>query len=263
MHPLRAAGRAGGSLVAVAALASPAAAHSGTTHAGTPHWLLFVLAFAGLAGAAGTLAAFRRGRVDGTTAAAAGFTAVLAGGFGLVGLVELQVVADTGPQIRSVYPTASLLIGAAMAVGSLVVGRLRWPERPRYTALGLLLAAWVVYPILLPNGGTYHPLGYVLVATVVFAVGYVVRRDAWAVLQSLRRDRRPLAASALAGGLFTVFFAFSAGTVTVNPDPGAARRRTRPCSSCRSPTRSWRGPPSSSSSRRSRSRGSSPSGRSR
>ena len=220
MHPFRVAGRAGGLVVAVAAIASPAAAHSGTTHAGTPHWLLFALAFVGIGVAVVTMAAYRRGRIDGTTGAAAGLVAALAGGFGLVGLVELQVVADTGPQIRSIYPTLSLVVGAAMAVGSLVVGRRRWPERPRYVALGVLLAAWVVYPIVMPNGGTYHFLGYVLVATVVFAVGYVLYRDAWGVVQSLRRDRRPLGAGLAAGALFVGFFAFSAGTITLNPDPG-------------------------------------------
>jgi hypothetical protein len=227
-HPLRAAARAAtaavpravGAALPVAAVAGTAAAHSGTTHAGTPHWLLFVLAFAGLAGTVAVVAAYRRGAVDGTRGAAAALAAALLGGFGLVGLVELQVVADTGPQIRDVYPTLSLVVGAVMAAGSLVVGRLRWPERPRYAGLGLLLAVWVVYPVVMPNGGTYHPIGYVLVATVVFAVGYVLRRDAWGVLQSLRRDRRPLAAGALAGVLFSVFFAFSAGTVTLNPDSG-------------------------------------------
>jgi len=220
MHPLRAAGRTGGLVAAVAALAGPAAAHSGTTHAGTPHWLLFALAFLGVGAAAVALAAYRRGRVDALTGAAVGFAAAVVGGFGLVGLVELQVVADTGPRIRSVYPALSLAVGAAMAVGSLVVARSRWPQRPRYAALGVLLAAWVVYPVAMPNGGTYHPLGYVLVATVAFAVGYVLYRDAWGVVQSLRRDRRPLAAGAAAGALFVGFFAFSAGTLTLNPDPG-------------------------------------------
>jgi len=107
-----------------------------------------------------------------------------------------------------------------MAIGSLVVGRLKFPRRPRYTALGVLLAAWVVYPVAMPNGGVYHPLGYALVATVVFAVGYVVWRDARAALQSLRRDRRPFAGGLLAGAMFVGFFAFSTGTLTLNPDSG-------------------------------------------
>jgi hypothetical protein len=220
MPPLNATARVTGSASTLAAFTGPVAAHSGTTHAGTPHWLLFVLALVSLVGAVGALTAYRRGFVDGVVAAPLGLVAALLGGFGLVGLVELQVVADTGPEITDVYPTLSLVVGAAIAVGSLVVGRLRWPDRPRYAALGILLAAWVVYPVVMPNGGTYHPAGYVLVATVTFTVAYIVRRDAWGVLSSLRRDRRPLAAGGLAGVLFTAFFAFSAGTLTFNPDSG-------------------------------------------
>lgn len=220
MRPLRPLALSVGAAAGVAAASGTAAAHSGTTHAGTPHWLLFLLAFVGLASTVGAFAAYRRDRVGGSTAARVALVGALAGGFGLVGLVELQVVADTGPQIRDVYPTLSLLVGAAMAVGSLVVARLRWPDRPRYAALGILLACWVVYPVVMPNGGTYHPVGYVLVATVVFAVAYVVRRDAWGVLSSLRRDRRPLAAGGVAGALFVAFFSFSAGTLTLNPDAG-------------------------------------------
>ncbi len=220
MHPLRAAGRTGGFALTAAAFVGTGAAHSGTTHAGTPHWLLFVLALTGLGATGVTVAAYRRGSVGGTTAAVVGLAAALVGGFGLVGLVELQVVADTGPEIHDVYPTLSFAVGAAMAVGSLVVGRLWWPDRPRYVGLGLLLAAWVVYPVAMPNGGTYHPLGYVVVAAVLLAVAYVLWRDAWGVVQSLRRDRRPLGAGLAAGGLFAVFFAFSAGTVSFNPDAG-------------------------------------------
>jgi len=220
MHPLRAAGRAGGLAVATAAFAGTAAAHAGTTHAGTPHWLLFALATVGVLAAGVTVAAYRRDVLGGTAAAATALTAGLVGGFGLVGLVELQVVAERAPRIDDVYPTLSFAVAATMAVGSLVVGRLWWPDRPRYAGLGLLLAAWVVYPVAMPNGGTYHPLGYVVVAAVLLAVGYVLRRDAWGVVQSLRRDRRPLAAGLTAGGLFAVFFAFSAGTVSLNPDSG-------------------------------------------
>ncbi|MFB6270327.1 MAG: hypothetical protein ABEH83_10305 [Halobacterium sp.] len=220
MPPLRASARAAGSAAALAAVSTSAAAHSGTTHAGTPHWLLFLLAAVGVLGAVAVFAAYRRDRIAGSVAAPLGLAGALLGGFGLVGLVELQVVADTGPQIRDVYPALSLGVGAAMAVGSLVVGRLRWPERPRYAGLGILLAFWVVYPVVMPNGGTYHPAGFVLVATVVFAVAYVVKRDAWGIASSLRRDRRPLAAGGAAGVLFAVFFAFSAGTLTLNPDSG-------------------------------------------
>ncbi|MFB6071755.1 MAG: hypothetical protein ABEJ88_02180 [Halobacterium sp.] len=218
-HPVRAAGVLA-AVVAVAAFTQPAAAHSGTTHAGTPHWLLFVLVLLGAGVVAGAVAGYRRGALDGGVGALVAFAAAVVAAFGLVGLVELQVVSEAPPALTDVYPTLSLVVGSAMAVGSLVVGRLRWPRRPRYTALGVLLAAWVVYPVAMPNGGTYSPLGHAVVLSVVAAVAYVLRRDAWGVVQSLRRDRRPLASGLLAGGLFAGFFAFSAGTLTLNPDSG-------------------------------------------
>lgn len=220
MQTIRRVAPATGSGLAASATVGTATAHSGTTHAGTPHWLLFVLVLLGGAVAAGAVTAYRRNAVGGTTGALVALSAAVVGAFGLVGLVELQVVAETPPTLTDIYPTLSLVVGVTMAVGSLVVGRLRWPRRPRYTALGILLAAWIVYPVAMTNGGTYHPLGYVIVATVVFAIGYVLWRDAWGVVQSLRRDRRPLAAGGFAGALFAVFFLFSAGTISLNPDSG-------------------------------------------
>ena len=220
MQTIRRLARATGSGLAASAVVGTAAAHSGTTHAGTPHWLLFALVLLGGGVAASAVTAYRRDAVEGTTSAMLALSAAVVGAFGLVGLVELQVVAETPPTLTDIYPTLSLVVGVAMAVGSLVVGRLRWPRRPRYAALGLLLAAWIVYPVAMHNGGVYNPLGHVLVVSVVLAVGYVLWRDAWGIVQSLRRDRRPLAAGLSAGALFAIFFLFSAGTVSLNPDSG-------------------------------------------
>jgi hypothetical protein len=220
MHAERRIGRALGGILAAVPAVGTAVAHSGTTHSGTPHWLLFVLTLAGIGVTVGGVSAYRRGRLSGTAGALVTFAGAIVGAFGLVGLVELQVVSERAPDILHIYPTLSFVVAGAMALGSLILGRLKWPERPRYAGLGILLAAWVLYPVVMPNGGVYHPLGYVLVATVVFAVGYVLFRDARAVVQSLRNDRRALAGGGLAGTLFAVFFLFSAGTVTLNPDSG-------------------------------------------
>jgi hypothetical protein len=220
MQTTRGLARIGGGALSLAALVAPAAAHSGTTHAGTPHWLLFVLALVGGAVVAGSVAAYRNALLGGTVGALLAFGGAIVGAFGLVGLVELQVVAETAPTLTDAWPRVNLVVGALMATGSLVVGRLKWPGRPRYAALGILLAGWVVYPVVMANGGTYHPAGYALVFAVVAAIAYVLKRDAWSVVQSLRLDRRSLAAGLLAGGLFTVFFVFSAGTLTLNPDSG-------------------------------------------
>ncbi len=209
-----------GAVSAAAALSGVAAAHSGTTHAGTPHWLLVVLFVTGTLATAGVATAYRRRYVTGTRAAVGALLASATAAFGLMGVVELQVVADTAPEVTPIYPPLSLAVAAVMAVGSLVVARTRYPERPRYAALGVLLAAWVVYPVAMPNGGVYNPAGHVLVLAVVAAVAYVLRRDAWAVVQSLRADRGPKLAALAGGGVFVSFFAVSTGTLTFNPDTG-------------------------------------------
>jgi hypothetical protein len=209
-----------GAVSAAAALSGVAAAHSGTTHAGTPHWLLVVLFVTGTLATAGVATAYRRRYVTGTRAAVGALLASATAAFGLIGVVELQVVADTAPEVTAIYPPLSLAVAAVMAVGSLVVARMRYPERPRYAALGVLLAAWVVYPVAMPNGGVYNPAGHVLVLAVVAAVVYVLRQDAWAVVQSLRADRGPKLAALAGGGVFVSFFAVSTGTLTFNPDTG-------------------------------------------
>ena len=220
MQTTRGFARVAGGALALAALASPAAAHSGTTHAGTPHWLLFVLVLVSGGLVAGSVTAYRNRALGGTAGALVALGGAAVGAFGLVGLVELQVVAETAPKLTDVWPRVNLVVGALMATGSLALGRLKWPERPRYAALGILLAGWVVYPVVMTNGGTYHPAGYALVFAVVATIAYIIKQDAWGVVQSLRLDRRPLGAGLLAGGLFAVFFMFSAGTLTLNPDDG-------------------------------------------
>jgi hypothetical protein len=209
-----------GTVLAATGFTGSAAAHSGTTHAGTPHWVLVVLVALGALGVAAVTAAYRRRLLSGTRAAVGALAASVLGGFGLVGVVELQVVAETTPTLTEVYPPLSLALAALMALGSVVVGRTRYPDRPRYAALGVLLAAWIVYPVAMPNGGVYHPLGHVLVVAVVLAVAYVLRQDAWAVVQSLRADRGPRLAGLAAGSVFVAVFAVSAGTLTFNPDSG-------------------------------------------
>lgn len=207
----------GAGLVAVS---TPAAAHAGTTHAGTPHWLLFVLLVVGLGTMLSAVAAARRSVVTFSVAVGVVAAGALAAVFGGIGLVELQVVAQTPPQLVAIYPLVSLAVGSLLAVGGFVVVLRRWPQKPQYAALCLVLAAWVVYPSLLQTQGYRHPLGYLIVLSLPVVLGYIVWTDARALLQSLRLQRTPAAAGVAAGVLMSVFFAFSAGTMSFNPDQG-------------------------------------------
>jgi len=201
------------------ALVEPVAAHSGTTHGGTPHWLLLSLVVGGVLGLTVAGYAYRRSPSYGTAAAvaASAVVAVLGG----IGVMEFQVVGTTPPSLTPYYEPASLVLGCAVAVVSLVVGRLRWPTRPDYAFLGIALGIWILYPAVFPNDGVTSAFGYLLVLTVPAVTAFVVWQDARGVLQSLRIERSSLRIGAAAAGLFTVLLAFSTGSLTLNPDDGA------------------------------------------
>jgi hypothetical protein len=204
-----------------------AAAHSGTTHAGIPHLALFALFATGLLVAGVSVLGVRSGRIGNQP----GILGVLVGGviamLGAIGLVEIQVTAPAGPQFQAFYEPASVILGSALMLGGLVVGWLRWHERPRYTALAALLGAWIMYPAIMPNEGIQHPLGYLLVLALPVMIGYILYTDALATVRRVVTDDKSRRVGLAAGGLFTVFFAFSAGTISVNPDVGIGTPTTR------------------------------------
>jgi hypothetical protein len=97
--------------------------------------------------------------------------------------------ASTMPFPRSWYPVLSLSVGLSIAVGSVIVGWLRWPTQPRYTFLGLLLGMWVLYPVLMPSpAGATHPLGYALVLGTPILVGYILWTDTGRILRGVLHD---------------------------------------------------------------------------
>ncbi|MFC7138631.1 hypothetical protein ACFQMA_02125 [Halosimplex aquaticum] len=193
-------------------------AHSGTTHAGTPHWLLGAVTVLGALAVAGGWRELRDEDASGRLGAglfSAGVVLVIAG---TIGLVEIQITPGDTPDWTRWFPMINAVTASLLAIGSLVVVRWQWPERPRYVGLGLLLAAWIGYPALMPNEGLYHPLGYLLAAAVPAAIAYVLWRDAGDAFPGVLRTRIPLATAVVSFALFAVFYAFSAGTVSMNPD---------------------------------------------
>ena len=207
-------------LLVVAQLTPTVSAHSGTTHAGTPHWILLALTLTGLAAVCGCIVGVRRGLLDPHVGATGGLVGFIVGGLGGVGLVEMQVVAEVGPKLAPYYPIASFLIGSSVMVGSVVAGRFLWPTRLDYTLLGVSLGAWIVYPAVMPNQGILHPLGYVLVFAVPALIVTVLRRDASPLIGRVLSDAAARRVGALTFVCVGIFLAFSAGTVTLNPDDG-------------------------------------------
>lgn len=206
--------------LAALAFAPTVSAHTGTTHAGTPHWVLLGLVVVGLGVVALARVAVRRERVSARLGAVLVLLGVVVAGIGGIGLVELQVVSDVGPTLNHLYPVASLLVGAGVMLGSLLVTRQYWPDRPRYTALGTLLGLWIVYPSVMPNDGVTNFLGYVLVLALPVVVGYVLYSDARATIDAAFSGRFSRWVGVVTTVVVTVVVAFSAGTMTVNPDSG-------------------------------------------
>ncbi|QLH81921.1 hypothetical protein [Halosimplex pelagicum] len=193
-------------------------AHAGTTHAGTPHWLLGAVAILGIVAGIGGFRALRDGaRSDrfGAGLLSAGAVLVIAG---TIGLVEIQIAPQATPDWTEWFPVVNAVSAIVVALGSLVVVRWKWPERPRYVGLGLLLATWIAYPTLLPQEGLTNPLGYLLAAAVPLAVVYVFYRDAGAAFPGVLTARVPALTAVVTFALFGVFYLFSAGTLSMNPD---------------------------------------------
>ena len=145
---------------------------------------------------------------------------------GAIGLVQLSPVEwyATDPVIpRAIHDPLMLVVGLAIAVASLLGGRYRWPTRPRYAGLGILLGAWVAYPGLMAGFGVdslTHPLGYLVVLSLPIALGYILWRDARSLLAGLWADRLARRFGLAVGALGVIFFLFSTGMFTIIPDEG-------------------------------------------
>jgi len=135
--------------------------------------------------------------------------------------------ASSMPFPRSWYQPLALLVGLSITVLSVGLGWLRWPTRPRYTALGSLLGLWVVYPYLALPGppNSRHPLGYAIVLGTPILVGYVVWTDVGPVLRAVLRDRIARRFGAGVGLAVGLFFFSVTGYLSVFPDAGLPHER--------------------------------------
>lgn len=141
---------------------------------------------------------------------------------GTLGVTQIQIEPiGTTPTAHEWYPLLAGGAGVTVLAASLLGGWLRLPRRPRYTILGLLLGAWILYPVVMSNDGYTHPLGYVLVVAVPAIVGYIIWCDVSPALSTDILDQFARRVGMVVAPLFAAFFLFSAGLFTVNPEDGA------------------------------------------
>jgi hypothetical protein len=145
--------------------------------------------------------------------------------FGAIWMVQLSPVEwySAQPLIpRALHGSLMLFIGGVIMLGSVLGGQRRWPTRPRYAGLGVLLGCWVAYPGL-SAVGVYtptNPLGYLIVCALAVMLCYVLWRDARGVIGQLYADRAARRFGTAVGLLSILFFMFSSGMLYLIPDEG-------------------------------------------
>ena len=205
------------------AVARPVAAHGGSVHRSIPHWVLLGVVVAGLAVVTASAGLARRSDIGPRRTIQGLFAGAILAVVGVVALVEFQVEplsTDATPIPRAWYPAVAFATGTSVVLGSVAVGLWRWPDRPAYIALGSALGLYVAYPTLVPGIAVLHPAGYALVFAVVALVGVVLWRDVVPGIRGVDRLSRRTGVGAAV--LFLVFFLFSTGQFTLNPDTGVS-----------------------------------------
>lgn len=202
-----------------------ASAHDVTATGGLAPGHGLVLAVVGVAAVVGVTVLKRTDRVSPTVAlygVFAGITVTALGAVLFEGLApDPTYAASSMPFPRSWYRPLALGAGLSIAVASFVVGWLRWPTRPRYTFLGVLLGLWISYPYLVPGPASdTHPLGYAIVLTTPVLVGYVVWTDAGDVLRAVFRDPVARRFGVGVGLVVALFFVTVTGYLSLFPEEG-------------------------------------------
>lgn len=129
--------------------------------------------------------------------------------------------ASSMPFPRSWYRPLALSVGLLVIVASFVIVRLRWPSRPRYAILGLLLGLWIGYPYLVPPTTSHvNPLGYAIVIATPLVAGYVIWTDVGDVLRAILRDRVATAFGVGVGLVMALFFITVTGYLSFFPEEG-------------------------------------------
>ena len=205
-------------------LVPTASAHGAGATPSVPQWYGLLIAGGGFLAVVASIVLERNDRLGPRRALLGVFLGLVTAAIGGIWFSELaseaEYTARSIPFPRAWYQPTALLLGSAVAVGSLVLGRLRWPARPRYSILGIELGLWIAYPALITTGEYTSPFGYALVLSVPLTIGYILWRDCSGIISTVLRDRT---ARRFGGGValtVAIFFMFAAGFLSFFPEEG-------------------------------------------
>ena len=213
-------------LASVGLLPGVVAAHGGKHTPDIPQWYGLVVLLLGFGILGASVVLKRRDRLAHTEHALAGiFLGVLVAALGGIMIVQLSPIdeysASSMPFPRFWYPVISLTTGFAIIVGSALLGQLRWPTRPRYSVLGILLGLWIAYPAIIRGPAEYnHPAGYMIALAVPLTAGYIIWRDGRDVFRQVWQDTVARRFGLGIGAVMLLFFVFSTGLVSLVPEEG-------------------------------------------
>jgi hypothetical protein len=213
----------------------PAVSAHGGEQAVTPHfvtkWHGLVVLLVGIAVLVGGALAKRTERLSPTRALGVVFLGIVLASLGAIVFEGLSpdptYTADSMPFPRAWYTPIALMTGLLTMIVSIIVGITRWPTRPRYTFLGILMGAWILYPELFPDlTSITHPLGYLIVLSTPVLVGYIIWTDAWGVLRAVLQDRVVRQFSLGVAVVATLFFLMGTGYVSFFWEDGGVTETT-------------------------------------
>lgn len=206
-------------------------AHGATATTGLAQWHGILIGGFGITVLAGTIICKRINRLSPPIAVYGVFVGIAVTAFGAIlfeGLAsDPTYSARSMPFPRSWYEPLAVSTGLLIAVLSFIIGWLRWPSRPRYTFLGMLMGVWVAYPALMPGiAGDSHPLGYAIVLGTPIAVGYIIWKDAGSVLRAVLRDPVARRFGIGVGIVLAFFFVTVTGYLSFLPEEGLPHETT-------------------------------------
>lgn len=208
-----------------------ASAHGGTATGGLSQWHGILLVLGGVVFLGATVLLKQMDRIPPTIALYGVFIRLVVTAVRAILFEGLSpdptYSAASMPFPRSWYQPLALSIGLLITVVSFIIGWLRWPTRPRYTFLGILMSLWIAYPYLIPGlASDSHPLGYAIVLGTPLLVGYVIWKDARGILRAVLRDPAARRFGIGVGVVVALFFVSVTGYLSFFPEEALPHERT-------------------------------------